>query len=159
VNPYACPSSHLEKVPLHSAITGASHSKEPINKCWRRQKCCCNGTIINWRLYERHTTALWRDDYSPTYVSVFLVVCLLLAFTYMRLPSSVLHSLPISLLHLTIKVQVNLVDHRKRRSSTVALVHFCRNIFTKPLPSNKLFRLSGVMSQYVNWFLTTLIFS
>jgi hypothetical protein len=39
-------------------------------------------------------------------------------------------------------------DHRKLRSSIVARVRFQGNVFTEPLPSNELFRLSGVMSQY-----------
>jgi hypothetical protein len=40
-------------------------------------------------------------------------------------------------------------DHRKHRSSITARVHFRGNVFTEPLPSNELSRLSGVMSQYV----------
>jgi hypothetical protein len=39
-------------------------------------------------------------------------------------------------------------DHRKHRSSIVARVRFCGNVFAKPLPINELFRLSGVTSQY-----------
>jgi hypothetical protein len=31
-------------------------------------------------------------------------------------------------------------------------VHFRGNLFTEPLPSNKLFRLSGVMSQYSPYY-------
>jgi hypothetical protein len=40
-------------------------------------------------------------------------------------------------------------DHRKRRFSIFARVRFHGNVFTEQLPSNKLFRLSGVMSQYI----------
>jgi hypothetical protein len=40
-------------------------------------------------------------------------------------------------------------DHREHRFSIVACVLFCGNVFTEPLPSNKLFKLSGVMSQYI----------
>jgi hypothetical protein len=43
-------------------------------------------------------------------------------------------------------------DHRKHRSSTVARVRFHGNVFTEPLPSNELFLLSGVMSQYCEEF-------
>jgi hypothetical protein len=39
-------------------------------------------------------------------------------------------------------------DHRKHSSSIGERVRFCGNVFTEPLPSNELFRLSGVMSQY-----------
>jgi hypothetical protein len=39
-------------------------------------------------------------------------------------------------------------EHRKHRSSVVAHVRFRGNVFTEPLPSNELFRLLGVMSQY-----------
>jgi hypothetical protein len=39
-------------------------------------------------------------------------------------------------------------DHRKHRSFVVACILFCGGVFTKPLPSNELFQLSGVMSQY-----------
>jgi hypothetical protein len=38
--------------------------------------------------------------------------------------------------------------HRKYRSSIVARVRFSGKVFTEPLPSNELFRLSGIMSQY-----------
>jgi hypothetical protein len=41
------------------------------------------------------------------------------------------------------------LDHRKHRSFIVAPVRFLGNVFTERLPSNELFRLSGVMSQYV----------
>jgi hypothetical protein len=37
---------------------------------------------------------------------------------------------------------------RKHRSPIVAHVRFRGNMFTEPLPSNVIFRLSGVMSQY-----------
>jgi hypothetical protein len=40
-------------------------------------------------------------------------------------------------------------DHRKHRTSRVARVRFRGNVFSEPLPSNELFRLSGVMSQYI----------
>jgi hypothetical protein len=36
-------------------------------------------------------------------------------------------------------------DHRKHHSSIVAR----GNVFTEPLPINEIFRLSGIMSQYV----------
>jgi hypothetical protein len=39
-------------------------------------------------------------------------------------------------------------DHRKYRSSIASRVRFRENVFTEPLASNDLFRLSGVMSQY-----------
>jgi hypothetical protein len=39
-------------------------------------------------------------------------------------------------------------DHRKHRSSIVAGVRFCGSVFTELLPSNELFRLAGVISQY-----------
>jgi hypothetical protein len=39
-------------------------------------------------------------------------------------------------------------DHRKHCSSIVASVRFREYVFTEPLPSNELFPLSGVMSQY-----------
>jgi hypothetical protein len=39
-------------------------------------------------------------------------------------------------------------DDRKHRTSIFARVRFRGNVFTEPLPSNELFRLSGVMSQY-----------
>jgi hypothetical protein len=38
-------------------------------------------------------------------------------------------------------------DHRKHCSSVVC-VRFCGNVFTEPLPSIEVFRLSGIMSQY-----------
>jgi hypothetical protein len=38
-------------------------------------------------------------------------------------------------------------DHIKYRSSTVVFVRFRGNVFAEQLPSNELFRLSGVMSQ------------
>jgi hypothetical protein len=41
-------------------------------------------------------------------------------------------------------------DHIKRRSSIVERVRFRGNVFTKPLPSNELFRISGVISQYIS---------
>jgi hypothetical protein len=40
-------------------------------------------------------------------------------------------------------------DHRKHRSSVVARGRFRGNVFTEPLPSRKLFRLSGVIAQYL----------
>jgi hypothetical protein len=40
-------------------------------------------------------------------------------------------------------------DRRKHRSSIVARVRFCGNVFTEPLLNNELFRLSGIMSQYI----------
>jgi hypothetical protein len=40
-------------------------------------------------------------------------------------------------------------DHRKHRFSIVARVRYRGNVFSEPLPSNELFWLSGVMSQYV----------
>jgi hypothetical protein len=40
-------------------------------------------------------------------------------------------------------------DHRKHRSSIVVHVRFRGNMFTEPLHSNELFRLSGVMLLYV----------
>jgi hypothetical protein len=43
------------------------------------------------------------------------------------------------------------VDHTKHLSSIVEHVHFRENMFTEPLPSNELFRLSGVMSQYIDF--------
>jgi hypothetical protein len=39
-------------------------------------------------------------------------------------------------------------DLRKHGSSIVARVRFRLYVFTEPLPSNELFKLSGVMSQY-----------
>jgi hypothetical protein len=39
-------------------------------------------------------------------------------------------------------------DYRKHRSSIVARVRFCGNVFTESLPSSEQFRLSGIMSQY-----------
>jgi hypothetical protein len=42
------------------------------------------------------------------------------------------------------------VDHRKHRCSVAARVRFRGNVFTEPLPSNELFRLSGVISQYIS---------
>jgi hypothetical protein len=39
-------------------------------------------------------------------------------------------------------------DNRKPYSSIVASVRFRKNAFTEPVPSNKLFQHSGVMSQY-----------
>jgi hypothetical protein len=39
-------------------------------------------------------------------------------------------------------------DHRKHHSSIVARVRFRGSVFNESLPSNELFRLSGVMSQY-----------
>jgi hypothetical protein len=41
------------------------------------------------------------------------------------------------------------VDHRKHCSSIVASFRFRGIMFTEPLPSNELFRLSGVMSQNI----------
>jgi hypothetical protein len=38
--------------------------------------------------------------------------------------------------------------YRERRSSIFARVRFRGNVFTEPLTSSELFRLSGVMSQY-----------
>jgi hypothetical protein len=40
-------------------------------------------------------------------------------------------------------------DHRKHSFFIVARVRFRGNVFTVPLPSNKLFRLSDVMSEYL----------
>jgi hypothetical protein len=40
-------------------------------------------------------------------------------------------------------------DHRKHRSSIVACVRFRGNVFTEPLLSNELLRLSGVISNYI----------
>jgi hypothetical protein len=40
-------------------------------------------------------------------------------------------------------------NHRKHRSSVVARFRFSGNVFTEPLLSNKLFRLSGVMPLYL----------
>jgi hypothetical protein len=40
-------------------------------------------------------------------------------------------------------------DHRKHRSYIVARVRFYGNVFTEPLLSNKPFRLSGVITQYL----------
>jgi hypothetical protein len=37
---------------------------------------------------------------------------------------------------------------QKRQFYCCVRVHFCKNLFTEPLPSNELFRLSGLMSQY-----------
>jgi hypothetical protein len=39
--------------------------------------------------------------------------------------------------------------HRKHRSFIVVRVRFRGNVFTESLPSNKLFLLSGVMSQHI----------
>jgi hypothetical protein len=39
-------------------------------------------------------------------------------------------------------------DHSKHRFSIVARFRFRGNMFTEPLPSNKLFRLSGIISHY-----------
>jgi hypothetical protein len=39
-------------------------------------------------------------------------------------------------------------EHIKRCSSIFARVHFRRSMFTEPLPSNELFRVAGIMSQY-----------
>jgi hypothetical protein len=44
--------------------------------------------------------------------------------------------------------QLRNTDHGKQRCSIAAHVCFHRNVFTKPLPSNELFRLSGIISQY-----------
>jgi hypothetical protein len=41
-------------------------------------------------------------------------------------------------------------DHRKHCFSIFARVSFRGNVFTEPLLSNGLFRLSGVMSQYMS---------
>jgi hypothetical protein len=41
-------------------------------------------------------------------------------------------------------------DHRKHRSSIIAHVSFRENVFTEPLHSSELFRLSGFMSKYHN---------
>jgi hypothetical protein len=44
-------------------------------------------------------------------------------------------------------------DHRKHRSTIVARMRLCGNMVTEPLRSNKLFRISVVMSQYLLRFL------
>jgi hypothetical protein len=44
-------------------------------------------------------------------------------------------------------------DHREHGSSTVACFRFRVNVFTEQLPSNELFRLSDVMSQYDEFLL------
>jgi hypothetical protein len=40
-------------------------------------------------------------------------------------------------------------DHRKYRFYIVARVRFCGNVITEPLPSNELFRFSGIVSHFV----------
>jgi hypothetical protein len=45
--------------------------------------------------------------------------------------------------------------HSKHRSSIVALVRFCGNVFTEPSPGNEIFRLYRVMSQYICIYITS----
>jgi hypothetical protein len=42
-------------------------------------------------------------------------------------------------------------DYRKHCFSIVGCFRFGGNVFTGPLPSNELFRLSGIMSQYTSY--------
>jgi hypothetical protein len=50
-------------------------------------------------------------------------------------------------------VYLSVAGHTKHRSSIVARARFRGNVFTELLPSNELFLLSGVMSQY-EWMKT-----
>jgi hypothetical protein len=48
----------------------------------------------------------------------------------------------------TLRREASSADHRKRRFYIVAPVRFRGNVFTESMPSNELFRLSGVTSPY-----------